>query len=597
LKVVSDQDDPFAPREGRDLLWSNISLTVKERSGKGEVHILKDVWGEVPKGHMTAIMGPSGSGKTSLLNVLSGRVRSTKKMKVSHDIRLENYQVDPNNINTRKSIAFVSQDDSLQVTATPREAIFFSAKLRLPRSTTIQALKNTTERILYELGLKDCADTIIGGALTKGISGGERKRTSVGIELVTRPALIFLDEPTSGLDSFNALQLCRVLRKVASSGSAVLFTIHQPSSEIFNSLDRLLLLNKGRVMYQGPVTNVVQYFGHRDHPVPPNYNPSDHIMQVAMSTPIKSLEAAGYFQSDNRQLSSPLSATTKETNNALGITRSAWPDTVGVIKQTQLLFHRELQNMFRSTNALSIRILISLAMSVMAGSLCYKIADSDFNNFVNVQTMFGSIILVLLSNMLPCALPSMLAMPEERPVFLREYTTNHYSVLAYFLSKLAIEALMAAFQVTLSCVILYFMIGFSINFRIFWSILYLASMLATAQAVMIGCAVENPTMAVEFFPLVFLPQLLFAGFFVPPHLMPFWLRWLHYVFPMTYLLRLLLLGEFDNDRPCFLCMTILDNTEADPNESWWYWSMLAILFVIFRLFALFILTAKAKKFY
>lgn len=167
-------------------------------------------------------MGPSGAGKTSLLNVLAGRARSHGRLTISSDIRLNNYIVDPTNIEVRQLIAFVAQDDSLQVTSTPREAIRFSAKLRLPRSTKESQLDKLTEKMLSELGLTACADTIIGGALIKGISGGERKRTSVGVELVTRPALVFLDEPTSGLDSFSAVQLCQVLKKVANAGSSVL---------------------------------------------------------------------------------------------------------------------------------------------------------------------------------------------------------------------------------------------------------------------------------------------------------------------------------------------------------------------------------------
>jgi ABC-type multidrug transport system ATPase subunit len=107
--------------------------------------------------------------------------------------------VDPTKITVRKQIAFVAQDDSLQVTSTPRESIRFSAKLRLPRSTTDHQLDKLTQRMLDELGLAKCADTIVGGALIKGISGGERKRTSVGVELVVKPALVFLDEPVSFL--------------------------------------------------------------------------------------------------------------------------------------------------------------------------------------------------------------------------------------------------------------------------------------------------------------------------------------------------------------------------------------------------------------
>jgi ABC-type multidrug transport system ATPase subunit len=193
-------------------------------------------------------------------------------------VRLNNVAVDPTNIIVRKQIAFVAQDDSLQITATPREAIRFSAKLRLSRDTTDSELDKLTTRMIRELGLISCADTIVGGPLLKGISGGERKRTSVGVELVVRPALVFLDEPTSGLDSFSAVQLCQVLKNVANAGASVLFTIHQPSSEIFNSFDHLILLNQGQVMYQGSVESVPAYFADRGRHSPPNYNPADWIM-------------------------------------------------------------------------------------------------------------------------------------------------------------------------------------------------------------------------------------------------------------------------------------------------------------------------------
>jgi ABC-type multidrug transport system ATPase subunit len=218
------------------------------------------------------------TGKTSLLNILAGRASSRGKLHIDADVRLDNYSVNPTKLEVRKQIAFVAQDDSLQVTSTPRESIKFSARLRLPRGVTDHSLDVLTDRMLTELGLTHCAETYVGGALLKGISGGERKRTSVGVELVVKPALVFLDEPTSGLDSYSAVQLVSVLKKVANAGSSVLFTIHQPASEIFNSFDHLILMNKGRVMYQGSVSKVPGYFADRNHAQPPNYNPADWIM-------------------------------------------------------------------------------------------------------------------------------------------------------------------------------------------------------------------------------------------------------------------------------------------------------------------------------
>ncbi len=137
-------------------LLSFDSFIVLQAGAKGEESrkLLDNVWGEVPAKETTAVMGPSGAGKTSLLNILAGRASTHGRVTIESDVRLNNYSVDPTNINVRKQIAFVAQDDSLQVTATPREAIRFSAKLRLPRSTADHQLEKLTNRMITELGKK-----------------------------------------------------------------------------------------------------------------------------------------------------------------------------------------------------------------------------------------------------------------------------------------------------------------------------------------------------------------------------------------------------------------------------------------------------------
>jgi ABC-type multidrug transport system ATPase subunit len=320
--------------------------------------------------------------QTSLLNILAGRSSTRGKITIEADIRLNNYKVDPTNLEVRKQIAFVAQDDSLQVTSTPREAIKFSAKLRLPRSTTDAQLNKLTERMLTELGLTDCADTIIGGSLIKGISGGQRKRTSVGVELVTKPALVFLDEPTSGLDSFSAVQLCQVLKKVANAGSSVLFTIHQPASEIFNSFDHLILLNRGRVMYQGSTQKVPAVFAECKHPVPPNYNPADWIMNVAQVYDQKQLVADGFFPEDKRQMAEcftddvgkdGLGITVTDHTNEAGFDKRP----VGMVTETQMLFKREATNFVRDTTAVAARFGLTIFLSTLIGTIFLNVGKSD----------------------------------------------------------------------------------------------------------------------------------------------------------------------------------------------------------------------------
>jgi len=144
---LSSRRDPFAAREGKTLYWRNVNMIVSK--GRKKLQILHDVFGEVPAKEILAIMGPSGAGKTSLLNILAGRVSSGGDVQVVADVRLNDYAVDPTNLNVRKEIAFVAQDDSLQITATPKEAIRFSAKLRLPRSMSKDELDALTDRMIF----------------------------------------------------------------------------------------------------------------------------------------------------------------------------------------------------------------------------------------------------------------------------------------------------------------------------------------------------------------------------------------------------------------------------------------------------------------
>lgn len=608
---VRFRTDPFTARQGKRLVWSDVDMALVRKGKKPEMKILDKVWGEVPEKQITAIMGPSGSGKTSLLNVISGRVKSSRKLFVNSDVRLNNFRVDPTNVEIRKQIAFVAQDDSLQVTATPREAIAFSAKLRLPKNTTDEEIHELVERMLEELGLMHCADTIVGGALIKGISGGERKRASVGVELVVKPSLVFLDEPTSGLDSFSAVQLVQVLKKVANAGSSVLFTIHQPASEVFNSFDRVLLMNKGRVMYHGDVATVPKYFAERGHPIPTNYNPADWIMNIAQTVSEDELAKQGFFPADERSLPEPFDSSDEGARDILGISRrngyvneDKSEKRVSFKTEVQLLFRRELVNIKRNKKATVARFAFTVMMSLLLGIIFLNVGEKGAEDFIAFQSHFGALIMVLMLSMFGTAMPSLLSFPEERPVFIREYSTNHYSVSAYFMSRLCIEGSVTFCQDLVELVITYNLIKIQMNFGYLLLIVYVLSMASTATAVLLGCSVEDPKMAMEFLPILFVPQLLFAGFFVAASLIPSWLQWAQYVCSLTYAVRLSLLAEFGDCAKDFTgpdnmnhCKRVLDNSFAYEDDKWWYWLTLCMIFVVFRLVALFVLKKKSAKFF
>ena len=599
----------------------------------------------MPKKEITAIMGPSGSGKTSLLNILAGRTRSNGKLTVSADVRLNNYAVDPTSLEVRKQIAFVAQDDSLQATATPREAIRFSAKLRLPRNTTEEELDTLTTRMLSALGLSHCADTFIGGALLKGISGGERKRTSVGVELVTKPALVFLDgeycntvysmfillqefylmifthlelcsfrasEPTSGLDSFSASQVIDLLHKVANAGTSVLFTIHQPSSEVFNAFDHLILLNKGEVMYQGGVTNIPDVFESCKHPIPPNFNPADWIMSVAQQIPLDQLKTDGFFKSDSRNMGDALegekNSTMRGSDRGGGVDADLANGPIlkppGFLTQTKMLYTREFQTLTRDKTSLAARFGITIFLNLLFGIIFQDVGRSNNEELTNTNSQFGALVMVMISAMFGTAQPALFAIPEQRPVFLREYSTDHYGVLAYFMSRFTIEAAVTLVQTVVASLLFFFLIGFQSNYFLLTTIIYTLSMASTALAVLLGCSIDDAKLAQEFLPLLFVPQMLFAGFFVAVQLLPQWLRWVQYICSLTYGVRLGILAEFEgcandleNIEAAKNCQTVLRNIDASADQKWWYWLVLVALFVVLRVMALYVLKKKANQFY
>ena len=176
--------------------------------------------------------------------------------------------------------AFVQQDDVLFETLTVREQLEFAAKLKLKGTYEEKMIR--VDKILDELKLTKCQNTKVGGALFKGVSGGERKRTSIGVELITNPSLIFLDEPTTGLDSFTAYSVIETLKELALGGRTIITTIHQPSTDIYENFDRLILMAQGRIVFFNEARLAVDYFSKlgKDYICPDWNNPADFFMDL-----------------------------------------------------------------------------------------------------------------------------------------------------------------------------------------------------------------------------------------------------------------------------------------------------------------------------
>ncbi|KAL7420171.1 FAD-dependent urate hydroxylase [Cryptotrichosporon argae] len=260
------------------LHFSNLSYTLP--SGKA---VLSHVTGMVRPGELLAVMGASGAGKSTLLDLLA---RKSKTGRVTGDMYVNARDI-PDDDTFRRVCGYVDQEDTLLSTLTVYEAVLYSALLRLPRDMSYQAKVYRTLETMSELGILGIKDARIGESGKRSISGGEKRRVSIACELVTGPSILFLDEPTSGLDSYNAYNVIDSLKTLARQyNRTVIFTIHQPQSNIVALFDRLLVLARGQLAYYGEAASAAQHFEHIGKPCPPGYNIADHIIDTTV-------EAAG----------------------------------------------------------------------------------------------------------------------------------------------------------------------------------------------------------------------------------------------------------------------------------------------------------------
>ncbi|KIV86700.1 hypothetical protein PV11_02298 [Exophiala sideris] len=259
------------------LTWEHLTYDVPTASG--QLRLLKDIFGYVRPGQLTALMGASGAGKTTLLDVLAARKNIGV---IGGDILVDGQKP---GIGFQRGTSYAEQLDVHESTQTVREALRFSADLRQPFDVPREHKYAYVEEILCLLELENLADAIIGSP-ESGLSVEERKRVTIGVELAAKPQLLlFLDEPTSGLDSQSAFNIVRFLRKLAAAGQAILCTIHQPNSALFENFDRLLLLQKGgETVYFGDIGKdahlLLGYFSRHGAECPADANPAEWMLDA-----------------------------------------------------------------------------------------------------------------------------------------------------------------------------------------------------------------------------------------------------------------------------------------------------------------------------
>lgn len=269
-----------------DVELKDFGLGLEKRSATGKrlptKTILKPVTATFQAGVLNVIIGPSGSGKTSLLNAMALRLRNSISTRYRPSGKLTFNGALPSDSVIRSVCSYVCQDDdALLPSLTVRETLRFSAGLRLPTFMSKEEKNRRAEEVLLKMGLKDCADNLIGSEMIKGISGGEKRRVSIAVQILTDPRILLLDEPTSGLDAFTANSIMEVLQGLALEGRTVILTIHQARSDLFKQFGNILLLARGgSAVYAGAAKEMLGYFSQQSFTCPEHTNPADFALDL-----------------------------------------------------------------------------------------------------------------------------------------------------------------------------------------------------------------------------------------------------------------------------------------------------------------------------
>ncbi|CAH9100024.1 unnamed protein product [Cuscuta epithymum] len=354
-------------------------------------------------------------------------------------------------------VAYVTQEDVLLGTLTPREAITYSAKLRLPTTLSNEDIRGIVEGTILEMGLVDCADRVVGNWQMRGISGGEKRRLSIALEILVRPHILFLDEPTSGLDSASAFFVVQALKNISRDGRTVISSIHQPSSEVFALFDDLYLLSGGETVYFGEAKTAVQFFAEAGFPCPSRRNPSDHFLRcinsdfdIVTATLKGSMRLQETDKSDylmnmatadikamlvEKFKRSDYGARARSRLQELSKTHDIEIETIkgsqaGWGKQLVTLTQRSFVNMRRDLGYYWSRIIIYIIVSVSVGTLFFRVGTSY--TAILARGACGGFVTGYMTFMSIGGFPSFV---EEMKVFTKERLNGHYGVGAFILAN------------------------------------------------------------------------------------------------------------------------------------------------------------------
>jgi len=567
--------------------------------------ILKGLTGVARPRRALAVMGSSGAGKTTFLNAISDRLQHDGRefriggVRMLGDIEYEHQ--------FRSVLGFVTQDDILAPMSTPTEAMHFSLHVR--RGLDSEACRERVAAELAELGLEDAKDTIVGiPGIMAGLSGGERKRTSIGVELITDPKVLLADEPTSGLDSVTAAKIVKLCQQLSRRGRTVIYTIHQPTAECIQHFDDLMLMALGCCVYHGPMSESVDYFSSIGYDCPDTFTPTDFFMTLLQDPEIAPLlvdKWNDYVEAVKKkgEQANPYVLIPPVKNKSMTRTYlEYWVESKGSGWSVQFgeLLYRSWTNVTRNKMFIGSIYVQNIFFALIAGIIFANLTD----DIQGVADRNGLIFMVVINQAFSSIMSVLNTFKEEKPVFIRDQQAAAYSPLLYFLAKSIAEFPFQASALFIQAVILYWIAGLvpeAKNFFLFYAILVCMQQVGVGIGLAISCAFDSYIVASGMTPIIVIPMMLVAGLFAATsRLRPYW-YWLEKISFLRMGFVLAIKNEF-NDLPNIECDSqkfgmafcsrqpttgreVLHNMEFDDKhaQEWIQWMSLGILFVLGRI--------------
>nr|GMD55865.1 ABC transporter G family member 6-like [Ipomoea batatas]GMD57375.1 ABC transporter G family member 6-like [Ipomoea batatas] len=559
---------PVSFRRRKNRSSSNSRLLDGESSFTKTKVLLNDVSGEARDGEILAVLGPSGSGKSTLIDALANRI---SKDSLKGTITLNGEPLDSGLLQVIS--AYVMQDDLLYPMLTVEETLMFAAEFRLPRTLSKSKKKMRVQALIDQLGLHNAAKTVIGDEGHRGVSGGERRRVSIGIDIIHDPIILFLDEPTSGLDSTSAFLVVRVLKRIAQSGSTVIMSIHQPSYRILRLLDRLIILSHGQTVYGGPPENLSEFFADFGHPIPDNENRTEFALDL-----IQELESKPdgtkclvdfnltWQNAAKSKEATPMAALTLTEAIRASISRGklvsgstgGFSSSSSVVPvhanpfwtEIAVLSKRSFTNSRRMPELFGTR----LGAVVLTGFILATVFWRLDNSPKGVQERLGFFSFTMSTMFYTCAdaLPVFI---QERYIFMRETAYNAYRRSSYVLSHALVSFPSLVILAISFASLTFWSVGLDGGASGFWFCfcLMLSSFWAGNSFVtFLSGVVPHVMLGFTIVVAILAYFLLYSGFFINRDRIPVYWIWFHYISLVKYPYEAVLQNEFQDPNKCFV---------------------------------------------